>query len=522
VADFDVWHSRPFDVHVWSDHQEVNDVVETVYNSLSEDQQQTIQGKSNNTGRASGKTHLKLVLIDLYVAWKTDPDLCIGIALGKDAFKVKSRYNALHISTRVRDVVRCLEEQDYIDFSKGSYNRTGSRRGNRTSRMRAAKRLIDLFLNLDLEPYELNIHHNKECIVLKDHDVDENGEPIRVKGQKKSKDIDYTDTPDTIQMRSELAAYNALLAETYIDIPSLTDPRITRIKTNGDIQVIPIDQTNKFVRRIFSRGSWEMNGRFYGGWWQQVSKDLRKQITINDNPTVEVDYKGLHVAILSAQKGIRDDPKDRYDLSYQILPQFDLKEQRAIVKLLVLTAINAKTEKSAFSAFRYDRPIGSLQKKLTDSELSLLLNAFIDKHPHLQADLCSDQGIKLMKTDSQITAEVLKASSELKVPILSVHDSYIISVFDVELLLELMKEATKKVVGSSLAMEQETLSYEDIVDQKAPDRVVGQDTFIDLHNETATIDNKTPEYEERLLRFIQHRKSQYDDTYWLVPPSNHY
>ena len=522
MADFDVWHSRPFDVHVWSDHQEVNDVVETVYNSLSEDQQQTIQGKSNNTGRASGKTHLKLVLIDLYVAWKTDPDLCIGIALGKDAFKVKSRYNALHISTRVRHVVRCLEEQEYIDFSKGSYNRTGSRRGNRTSRMRAAKRLIDLFLNLDLEPYELDLHHNKECIVLKDHDVEDNEEPIRVKGQKKSKDMEYTDTPDTIQMRFELAAYNALLAETYIDIPSLTDPRITRTKTNGDTQIIPIDQTNKFVRRIFSRGSWEMNGRFYGGWWQQVSKDLRKQITINDSPTVEVDYKGLHVAILSAQKGIRDDPKDRYDLGYQILPQFDLKEQRAIVKLLVLTAINAKTEKSAFSAFRYDRPIGSLQKKLTDSELSLLLNAFIDKHPHLRDDLCSDQGIKLMNVDSQITAEVLKASSELKVPILSVHDSYIISVFDVELLLELMREATKKVVGSSLAMEQEALSYEDIVDQKAPDRVVGQDTFIDLHNETATIDNKTTEYEERLLRFIQHRKSQYDSTYWLVPPSNHY
>ena len=503
MADFDVWHSRPFDVHVWSDHQEVNDVVETVYNSLSADQQQTIQGKSNNTGRASGKAHLKLVLIDLYVAWKTDPDLCIGIALGKDAFKVNSRYNALHISTRVRDVVRCLEEQEYIDFSKGSYNRTGSGRGNRTSRMRAAKRLIDLFLNLDLEPYELNIHHKKECVVLKDHDVDEHGEPIRVKGQKKLKDIDYTDTPDTIQMRNELNAYNGLLAETYIDIPSLTDPRITRIKTNGDIQVIPIDQTNKFVRRIFSRGSWEMNGRFYGGWWQQVSKDLRKQITINDNPTVEVDYKGLHVAILSAQKGIRDDPKDRYDLGHQILPQFDLKEQRAIVKLLVLTAINAKTEKSAFSAFRYDRPTGSLQKKLTDRELSLLLNAFIHKHPHLQADLCSDQGIKLMKIDSQITAEIINIFTIQKKPILPVHDSYIVGTRDVDLLRDTMSKATISIVKKELSAEQDIPGYSDLMRMQKEDR----DRFLNTFKDILTLKDKTPEYEERLLRFIHHRKS---------------
>ena len=91
-----------------------------------------------------------------------------------------------------------------------------------------------------------------------------------------------------------------------------------------------------------------------------------------------MDYKGLHVAILSAQKGIQDDPKDRYNLGYQILPQFNLEEQRAIVKLLVLTAINAKTEDSAFSAFRNDQPTGTPQKKLANDELSLFLSAFID------------------------------------------------------------------------------------------------------------------------------------------------
>ena len=151
-------------------------------------------------------------------------------------------------------------------------------------------------------------------------------------------------------------------------------------------------QTKKFVRRIFSRDDWEMNGRFYGGFWQQISKNFRKQIYINDNPTIEVDYKGLHAAILSARKGVVSDT-DRYDLGLRILTDFDQKQQRDVVKMLVLTAINAKSPKSAFSAFRDSEKDGSREKRLTDSQLKSLLEAFINKHPYLEDDICSDKGI---------------------------------------------------------------------------------------------------------------------------------
>ncbi len=58
------------------------------------------------------------------------------------------------------------------------------------------------------------------------------------------------------------------------------------------------------MRRIFSRGFWSLNGRFYGGWWQLIPNALRKEIYINDTPNVEVDFKGLHISILSAEKGV--------------------------------------------------------------------------------------------------------------------------------------------------------------------------------------------------------------------------
>jgi hypothetical protein len=252
-----------------------------------------------------------------------------------------------------------------------------------------------------------------------------------------------------------------------------------------------------------------MNGRYYGGWWQQISKDLRKQISINNMPTVEVDYKGLHIAILSAQRGVEDNPKDRYDLGEQILPQFNLKQQRAIVKLLVLTAINAKTEKATFQAFRNDQPTGSLEKTLTDVDLSKLLEAFLSKNPHLRDDLCSDMGIRLMYIDSQITEQIIKDFVDNNVPILSVHDSYIVETDRVDLLRDAMSKATKKLVGRDLAVEQEVPSYDDIMAMQSVDRDI--DTFKDV----LAMTNKTDQYSDRIIRFMNYRTNNFQHTYWI-------
>jgi hypothetical protein len=40
--------------------------------------------------------------------------------------------------------------------------------------------------------------------------------------------------------------------------------------------------------------------RFYGGWWQLIPGDYRVFITINSNWTVQLDYSGMHFAIMYA------------------------------------------------------------------------------------------------------------------------------------------------------------------------------------------------------------------------------
>ena len=126
ISPIDSRHSRPLDVHIWSDHAEVNSLVDSIFDDFTEAERQSIKGKSNHKGKASGITPLKLVIIDLYVAWKTDPELSIGVARGNGAYKVISRYNALFISSRIKEVIDLLIADDYLDSIGGSHDRQGT------------------------------------------------------------------------------------------------------------------------------------------------------------------------------------------------------------------------------------------------------------------------------------------------------------------------------------------------------------------------------------------------------------
>ena len=451
----DRWHSRPLDVHRWSDHPEIHKLVKKIYGELSKETISQIESKSNNKAKASGEVHLRLLILDLFVAWKEDPTLAIGVHMGNWAYKVNSRYNALHISPKIRPLVHALRELTYVDFKAHSQN-SANPIANSTSRIRASTKLGDLFKSTNLSVYDINLSHKRECIVLTKVDISADGNALTRTGNKSKKKptaIEYEDTPTTLEMRSNLTAYNRQLEKTFIDIPSLEESIITRI-VDGKEQRIRIDQSGKFVKRIFSRGSWTNNGRFYGGWWQQIPSSYRENIYINNRQTIEIDYSGLHIAILSAQKN-KKIKGDKYDLGGLLIDGVDAQTQRKCVKRLALTAINSRSEKAAFQAFRSNADDGSLEKRLKNNQLKALLNAFKDLHPHLKGDLCSDKGIELMYLDSQITDKIIQHFLKSNKTVLTVHDSYIVDCADTIELRNAMKQASIDVVGQDLEAEME-------------------------------------------------------------------
>ena len=105
--------SRPIDVHRWSEWPEVNHFLNDIYSSIfnsTTDQLSKIQ-----------KKHVKILLLDLYVAWRQGWNY-VGMSFDVNRYKPKSRYNALHISKTLILVARKLEQAGLIIIHKGYHN----------------------------------------------------------------------------------------------------------------------------------------------------------------------------------------------------------------------------------------------------------------------------------------------------------------------------------------------------------------------------------------------------------------
>ena len=403
-------NSRSLDVHVWSDYPEINHLVDALWKTYFQPIEVIRRGPKP---KATQKSHLKVLLIDLYVCWANDHTMYLAVHMSKSGWKANSRYNALYLSSQMIDIVRRLVDLEYLDFHKGYEGRL--------SRIRVTDRLHFLFHSIVVPLRAISFHRSQEVLELR-------GDADTKTSISKPK-LEYTDTDATAEMRAILLAYNALLERSHLDICSLEQPFIDRNITKGPRQGeqirIHIDHRNIFVKRVFNGGSWELGGRFYGGWWQLIDKDLRSDIMINDKPTVEIDYKSMHIALLMAQIKQKSN-YDPYTLSKSVFPNRNDLDQRSVVKQLVLMALNACDKKTAFSAFRGDQPTGHPAKKLTNVELSKLLDAFIDEHPDLAPFICTGKGLELMYIDSCIAEHVVAHFTNLGIPILCLHDSFIV------------------------------------------------------------------------------------------------
>ena len=404
--------SRPFDVHKWSDHPEVNKFVNSIYDNNFKLQKSEVL-----------KKHLKVVLLDLYVAWQQHQSMRIGVHMSRNAYKTKSRYNELHISQKTIDVVKELNNQNFINLVTG-FN------PGKITRIWAANKLIKLFEKAKFKSDDIRFHKNKEVLILRD---------------TQRNNIEYTDTKKTDEMRSLLKEYNYLLSKTFIDIPELDIPKIQLDNT-----FINISSYEKFVRRIFSNNSWNDNGRFYGGWWQRIPKSWRSKIYINEMPTIEDDYGSLHPILLYAKKGIDYhslEKGDPYNVAKLYLENPD--DQRKLIKKLFLTAINAKDEKSCFQAVKSELQTELQNFKFTFDNLREILDELKNLHPEISDDFCNGKGIGLLNLDGQIAEYIIKKFTYSNIPVLCIHDSFIVSFKQDDFLRTTMNDAVKEVIDNA-------------------------------------------------------------------------
>ena len=436
------------------------------------------------------KKLLKLVIVNLINAYHPNNNSYLAYSRNSGNYADLAKKHGEHIAYKsMKAIADSLKTGDFIEDHLG----VNFRYFKRDSRMRMTKKLRDLLnrkiiLNnqIEIDPYANCIVQRQQVITTKPT-LDQNGKPAiykigpnkgnpRTEEIKTQIDVDYEETTETKRMRSTLTAYNNLLRRTFIDIPDFPDNGLEYEGTDSNGKAtkntIWIDDSNKFVRRIFNNNSWEDGGRFYGGWWTNLPKEWRDKIKLNDEWTVEVDYSGLHIKLLYNLKGIEyvDDP---YEIQIPYFKIADKTQFRELIKTVFLILINAKDEISGIRGIRksfhdnkelhwFKKQFGETNKKtLTNSLIKKLIDPIKIKHKRINKYFMSGEGIRLMNLDSRIAEEVINFYTMEQTPILCVHDSFIVPISHSNDLNGVMAEATRKIVNQEIKTRQDTTkSYE--------------------------------------------------------------
>ncbi len=309
-------------MHRWSDYGEVNRLVD-----------QLMANQFADFTHKKTRNHVKVLLLDLYVCWLEDPEKSLGVGLSNRSYKSRSRYNALHISNLMIEVVHRFVEVGLAGIWKGSEG------AGKTSRIWATDILIAQFKEAALDSFMVSTHQDRETIILRDED----------KKQVEYDEAIYpADTQSKItEMREQLAFYNDALANTFIDIPTLDEDYIETTKA-GVIIRHAISDHHKHIHRVFNNNSFEQGSRFYGGWWQNIPKAYRQDIFIDNQSTIEVDFKSLHILLLYGLEGLiwMRCCKAKMPIQSTFLLRMSLSRQGKLGKLLLLICVNAKDEKA--------------------------------------------------------------------------------------------------------------------------------------------------------------------------------
>ncbi len=428
-------YSRPLDIWRVSDHPEVREVISLLFEEMKS------KGLVNKRYANKLRRNLLAVVLDLYVAYLSDPRLYIGYSRDRNKYRKGSRYKALFLSYQLLiKSIDFLIDNQYAEGPKG-YRHPSAPLKSRTARLRATEKLIKLFKEKQVTPRMVRKDEYEPLIILKDKDGNV---------------IDYEETEDTRRMTENLKAINKAL-DNWAILLYITDEELKKLNERlaKDPNKGPIDFTNKRLHRIFNNGSWNQGGRFFGGWWQNIPREYRVHIRLDNKHVVECDYSGLHINMLYALEKLPMPKGDVYHLDgYSNDPTF-----RRFVKQLVLILVNADSREKARKAIHYAvHQEKSLElppeiPSTKQSDLDPVIDALERKHKKIKHYFCTGKGIDLQNLDSKMAETVMMhfvRPSGLGYAILPLHDSFIVHHGLEETLKKKMKAAFRKMFGRSI------------------------------------------------------------------------
>ena len=271
------------------------------------------------------------------------------------------------------------------------------------------------------------------------------------KRRKQKVDISVPDSKQVLEARQNLYKINSVITEHCISL-DLSDAKLMKLTNimarrkadehgnhiGDEDSARKLNLYNVQLRRIFSRGSLEKGGRFYGGWWQGLPSLYRPHILIDGYKVAEVDYSTISLRILYAQRGI-DVPLDQ-DLYNIGLSDWQGKDdpRRNSIKTYINAALNDELDYYKLSDEDQE------ETGLTHEQLKeMVANA----HKPIADLFNTGIGLDTQYIDSKIAEQVMLRMADEGHVVLPIHDSFIVRLGYEYRLREVMLEVFLDVVG---------------------------------------------------------------------------
>jgi len=252
--------------------------------------------------------------------------------------------------------------------------------------------------------------------------------------------IRFRDTAWTRAVVRNVAVIEEMLSSTRIDLDDAT-PCLWR---SGNFMELSDHKHHPYsihlahvpITRIFNNGTFEHGGRFVGPPYQSWPKGIRPYITLDGEPTEELDYGQTHVRMLCAQAGLDIKAND----VFKIPGGFD----REIVKTMFYILINATSLDSALLAMQDEKP----RYKGKRAQAIAITEAIKEQFPALVPYLHTGAGLWLMRHESDIAEDVLLNLTARGIAAMPIHDSFVVEAKNAPVLEQIMRDSWSKFVAS--------------------------------------------------------------------------
>jgi hypothetical protein len=340
--------------------------------------------------------------------FREDPERWISYSRNKNWYRWAMRWRYWPVRNMYASMISAVDQLAVADLIENVIVPPGNL--GEQSRFRATPKLTALVKESRISL----ILDRPEIIILRDAD---------------KHPVSYPETREIERMRRALEEYNEAVASQHICIAG-------QEIVEGEPLVVGETRTGAATLRAYRlfNESFRYGGRFYGQSTQNVPKELRATITINDSATEEPDFPSLHPQLLYAQVG-RNLPHDPYDLDGW---------DRPTVKTAFNIMLNAKRPDSAELAVA--ETLGGFTHGHREQARRLIAEI---EHKHSPVAECfgSGMGRQLQRIDSDIAARVLAKSTKDGEHLLSLHDGFRSRRQYADRTREIMDEAYEKVVG---------------------------------------------------------------------------